>query len=179
MTGNIIIRTGRYSKIPKKEVLYACRLSCTHGIQRRFRISYQREYNERYYEEMLNLVKGYEDYSVLGHMDLITRYDKEGIYPFKKVEPLVEEILRTVIETGKGIEFNTSYHRYGLKDTTPSMDILKLYQRLGGEIITIGSDSHKPEHLGAYIEEGKQLLQSLGFRFFCTYDKMKPVYHGL
>ena len=59
------------------------------------------------------------------------------------------------------------------------MDILKLYRRLGGEIITMGSDSHKPEHLGAYIEEGKQLLKSLGFRFFCTYEKMSPIYHEL
>ena len=107
----------------------------------------QKEYNERYYEEMLDLVRTYEDYSVLGHMDLITRYDKKGIYPFGKRKPLIEEILKTVIEHGKGIEFNTSYHRYGLKDTTPSMDILKLYRRLGGEIITMGSDSHKPEHL--------------------------------
>lgn len=139
----------------------------------------QKEYNERYYEELLNLVKTYEDYSVLGHMDLITRYDKKGIYPFEKLKPLIEEILKTVIKSGKGIEFNTSYHRYGLKDTTPSMDILKLYRRLGGEIITIGSDSHKPEHLGAYIEEGKQLLKSLGFRFFCTYEKMEPVYYNL
>ncbi len=139
----------------------------------------QKEYNERYYEEMLDLVRTCEDYSVLGHMDLITRYDKKGIYPFGKRKPLIEEILKTVIEHGKGIEFNTSYHRYGLKDTTPSMDILKLYRRLGGEIITMGSDSHKPEHLGAYIEEGKQLLKSLGFRFFCTYEKMSPIYHEL
>ena len=139
----------------------------------------QKEYNERYYEEMLDLVRTYEDYSVLGHMDLITRYDKKGIYPFGKLKPLIEEILKTVIERGKGIEFNTSYHRYGLKAPTPSMDILKLYRRLGGEIITMGSDSHKPEHLGAYIEEGKQLLKSLGFRFFCTYEKMSPIYHEL
>lgn len=139
----------------------------------------QREYNERYYEEMLDLVKAYGDYSVLGHMDLITRYDKRGIYPFERLKPLIREILQTVIEKGKGIEFNTSYHRYGLADTTPSMDILKLYKELGGEILTLGSDSHKPEHLGAYMEEGKQVLKSLGFCFFCTYEKMEPVYHML
>lgn len=100
-------------------------------------------------------------------------------YPFERLKPLIREILQTVIERGKGIEFNTSYHRYGLADTTPSMDILKLYKELGGEILTLGSDSHKPEHLGAYMEEGKQALKSLGFRFFCTYEKMEPVYHTL
>ncbi|MDE7286084.1 MAG: histidinol-phosphatase HisJ family protein [Lachnospiraceae bacterium] len=139
----------------------------------------QKEYHERYYEEMLNLVKTYQDYSVLGHMDLIVRYDKNGMYPFQKIEEAVSEILKTVIEHGKGIEFNTSYRRYGLKDTTPSMDILKRYKELGGEIITIGSDSHTPAHLGTGIKEAKQLLESLGFRFFCTYDSMKPIYHHL
>ena len=44
----------------------------------------QQEYNEQYYEEMLYVVKNYKDYSVLGHMDLITRYDEAGVYPLKR-----------------------------------------------------------------------------------------------
>lgn len=124
-------------------------------------------------------MKKYQDYSVLGHMDLITRYDKNGIYPFEKVEPIISEILKTVVKNGKGIELNTSYHRYGLKDSTPSSNILKRYRELGGDIITIDSDSHSPGQLGAYAEERKQLLKDFGFQYFCTYDKMQPVYHLL
>ncbi len=139
----------------------------------------QQEYNERYYEEMWKLVKNYKDYSVLGHVDLITRYDKAGIYPFEKIKPVLEEIFKIVIADGKGIELNTSYHRYGLDDTTPSVEILKLYRELGGSVLTIGSDSHKPEHLGTYIEEAKSLLKGLGFQHFCTYEKMQPVFHAL
>lgn len=139
----------------------------------------QQEYNERYYEELLNLVNHYQDYSVLGHMDLIVRYDEQGVYPFPKVKPYVEKILRRVIRDGKGIEFNTSFHRYGLADTTPSREILQLYRELGGRIITLGSDSHRPEHLGAYIREGKEVLKSLGFKEFCTYEGMEPVFHSL
>lgn len=139
----------------------------------------QQEYNERYYEEMLYLVQNYHNYSVLGHMDLITRYDKEGVYPFEKLKPILTKILQTVIADGKGIEVNTSSHRYGLSDLTPSRDILRLYHELGGKIVTIGSDSHKPEHLGAFIGKTKQELKKLGFEKFCTFDKMKPVYHKL
>lgn len=139
----------------------------------------QAQYNKRYYEEMLDVVKKYQNYSVLGHMDLITRYDKNGVYPFENVEPIISEILKTVIKDGKGIEFNTSCHRYGLNDTTPSISILKRYLALGGDIITIGSDSHSPEQLGTYIREAKNLLKNLGFRCFCTYDQMRPVYHRL
>lgn len=139
----------------------------------------QKEYNERYYNEMLTIVKSYKNYSVLAHMDLITRYDKNGIYSFEKIEPILSEILKIVIKDKKGIEFNTSYHRYHLKNSTPSIEILKLYQKLGGKIITIGSDSHKPEHLGQYIADAKHLLKNLGFSSFCTYDKMQPIYHPL
>ena len=139
----------------------------------------QSEYNERYYEEMLNLVSSFHDYSVLGHMDLIVRYDEAGVYPFEKIRPWVEKILRTVIEDGKGIEVNTSYHRYGLGDSTPSREILSLYRKLGGRIVTVGSDCHKKEHLGAYIQGGKALLKSLGFEEFCTFERMKPVFHRL
>lgn len=112
-----------------------------------------KEYNERYYREMLALVQNYKNYSVLGHIDFITRYDDNGKYPFEKVKPIIEEILKVVIADGKGIEINTSCYRYGLNDLTPGREILCLYRQLGGRIITIGSDSHKREDLGKYIEE--------------------------
>ena len=139
----------------------------------------QREYNERYYEELLAVVQQYQGYSVLGHLDLITRYDKQGVYPFERVRPLVEAILRRVIADGKGIEVNTSSHRYGLTDTTPSVAILQLYRELGGTILTIGSDSHAPAHLGTHIEEARALLRDMGFRQFCTFEQMQPVFHPL
>ncbi len=138
-----------------------------------------KEYNERYYKEMLALVRNYKNYSVLGHIDFITRYDDNGIYPFEKVKPIVEEILKTVIADGRGIEINTSCYRYGLNDLTPSEEILRLYRDLGGRIITIGSDSHKKEHLCNYIEETMWELKALGFKEYCTYEKMQPVFHKL
>ena len=139
----------------------------------------QQEVNERYYEELLYLVRHFHDYSVLGHMDLVTRYDLAGAYPFEKLRPVLTEILSTVIADGKGIELNTSSHRYGLSDLTPSRNILRLYHELGGRILTIGSDSHKPDHLGAYIDEGKAELRTLGFREFCTFERMQPIFHAL
>lgn len=139
----------------------------------------QQEYHERYYEELLAVMQEYKDYSVLGHLDSITRYDKQGVYPFRRVRSIIEQILRCAIEDGKGIEVNTSSHRYGLSDTTPSVEILKLYRELGGTILTIGSDSHAPAYLGTHITETRALLRELGFRQFCTFDRMQPVFHSL
>lgn len=145
----------------------------------------QDEYNQHYYDEILAQVKNYHDYSVLGHLDLITRYDKAGIYPFAKIRDKIAEILKIVIADGKGIELNTSSVRYkihnaqGEHELTPSREILALYKELGGRIITTGSDSHKPEHLGAYIAEQSQELKKLGFKEICTFEKMQPIFHKL
>ena len=142
----------------------------------------QEEYTMNYYGELLKLVQRYHDYSVLAHVDLIARYDvKNGVtpYPFEKIRDIVAEILRTAIHDGKGIELNTSSWRYGLTDTTPSREILKLYRDLGGEILTLGSDAHNPGYLAAHMDEGREILRSLGFTKFCTFEKMKPSFHAL
>ena len=139
----------------------------------------QAEYNLRYYEELLVLVQQYHNYSVLGHMDLISRYDKTGSFPFERIRPIVTEILKTVIADGKGIEVNTSSHRYGLHDLTPSIDILRLYHGLGGRIITIGSDSHRKEHLGTHIQNTMEMIRNIGFIEIYTFDQMRPIPHKL
>lgn len=139
----------------------------------------QEEYNMGYFKEILDVIKVYKDYSILGHLDHMVRYDKLGEYPFEKIKDIVKEILEIAIQDGKGIELNTSYVRYGLNDVTPSRDILKLYYDIGGKIITIGSDSHRKDHLGKYIEENKQILKEIGFKEFCTFEKMKPIFWEL
>lgn len=140
----------------------------------------EKEYYERYYQELYDVVNLYHDYSVLGHMDLIKRYDDHDDYDsFNNHKEMITQILETVIKDGKGIEINTSSVRYEIGDLTPSRDILKLYLKLGGTIITIGSDSHQEDHLGAYIEDTKRELKELGFKQYCTYSQMVPEFHDL
>ena len=139
----------------------------------------QREYNRLYYEEILRTVNAFKNYSVLGHLDSINRYDPKGALPFEEFSDLAYEILKVAISDNKGIEFNTSHVRYKVQGTTPCIEILKLYKELGGQIITIGSDSHRPEHLGFRIKETQNLLKDLGFEYFCTYEKMEPIFHKL
>ena len=138
-----------------------------------------KESYSRYYDEMYQLVSAYKDYSVLAHMDLIRRYLDKEIDMFSSNKAKIVEILKIVIADGKGIEINTSSLRYGIKGLTPSIEILNCFYELGGKIITIGSDSHEPEHLGFHIEESKKILKEIGFSHFCTFEKMKPIFNKL
>ena len=140
----------------------------------------QKQYNEEYYKEILNVMKQFRHYSVLAHLDLIVRYDKNGVYPFEEVKDIIAEILKTAIADGKGIELNTSSWHYGLKDTQPSRAILKLYKDLGGKIITVGSDAHSTNYLADHIKDAYHILKDeIGFEEICTFKHMSPSFYKL
>lgn len=139
----------------------------------------QEAYQTAYYREILESIRRYKHYSVLGHLDVIKRYDPAGAYPDEKILPLAEAIMRQAIADGRGIEVNTSSFRYGLQDLTPSRRLLELYRDLGGAILTIGSDAHDPAHVADHIPQVRQTLRELGFREFCTFKEMKPIFHPL
>jgi len=139
----------------------------------------QQEYQQDYYKEIYQVMKQYKPYSILGHLDMIKRYDKYGDFPDEKIMKYVEPILQLAIKDGKGIEVNTSSFKYGLKDLMPSRHILRRYKELGGTIVTIGSDTHETLHLADRIHEVKNELKAIGFEKFCTFSKMIPIYHDL
>ena len=80
-----------------------------------------------------------------------------------------------MVQSGLGIELNTNHGHQPL----PDVKWLRLYRRLGGEIITLGSDAHRPEGVGCVIRERQELLRQCGFTRFCTFEKMQPVWHEL
>jgi histidinol-phosphatase (PHP family) len=139
----------------------------------------QREYNRGYYQAILDVISNFKSYSVLGHLDMIKRYDRAGILEDKMNEELIKDILKLAIADGKGLEVNTSCFRYGLPDLTPSRTILTWYYELGGTILTIGSDCHEESHLGKQLLYAREELRKIGFRQFCTFDRMNPIFHDL
>lgn len=141
----------------------------------------QEEFTMAYYEELLQVVDRFHGYSVVAYLDLIRRYDPTpgGPLPFSVIRDIVAEILSRVIADGRGIEVNTSGWRYGLGAPQPTDDVLSLYRDLGGAIVTIGSDSHKPEHLGAYLRIAQDRLRALGFSRACTYESGEPRFYEL
>ena len=141
----------------------------------------QEQFTMAYYEELLGVVERFHGYSVIAHLDLIRRYDPTpgGPLPFSAVRDIVAEILSRVIADGHGIEVNTSGWRYGLDGPQPTDEVLLLYRDLGGRILTLGSDSHKPEHLGAYLRIAQDRLRALGFSQACTYEQGEPKFYEL
>lgn len=129
----------------------------------------------RYYEQTLENIQLYDCFDCYGHLDYIARYVPEGLgtYDAKDYAEIMDEILRALIAKGKGIECNTAGFKYGLGFPNPHWDVLRRYAQLGGEILTIGSDGHKPEHIGYDFQKLPELLKACGFRYYTIFEERK------
>jgi histidinol-phosphatase (PHP family) len=118
----------------------------------------------------------FDDFDVLGHIDYVVRYGEgqANAYSYARYQEELDEILKRVIEKGKGIELNSAGLKYGLEFCHPHPDVLKRYRELGGEIITIGADGHKPEHIAYQFQRAAKMLEACGFRYHTIYQQRKP-----
>lgn len=136
-------------------------------------ITIERAYQD-FYSYVFDCLSIFKDYSVLAHFNIIDRYAEETPKDHVYFD-IVESILKMMIEDGKGIEINTSSFRYGMgRRMTPSLEILRKYKDLGGDIITIGSDAHFPKDVGYKLDSMPAFLKGEGFRFITTFDHLKP-----
>ncbi len=129
-----------------------------------------------YFEEIRQNVHHFTDFDVYGHLDYVVRYapNKNKDFRFKDYEDFFEDILKTLIQKGKGIEINSAGFRQGLNYPNPCPEIINLYKILGGEIITIGSDAHKPEDIASNFTRIEEILLSCGFRYYTIFKNRKP-----
>ncbi len=132
----------------------------------------------RYFDELLETAEAGR-YDVLGHITYPLRYivGENGInIDMKRYSGIIDEILRTVIKNGKGIEINTSGLRQKYGRTFPDAGTVKRYRELGGRILTIGSDAHRTGDLGKGIAEGIELARNCGFTEIAVYKERKPTF---
>lgn len=116
--------------------------------------------------------------NVLAHITYPLRYivgNHKRKVDINDYNEIITLILKTIIERGVSLEVNTSGLRQQIAETLPNADILKMYRNLGGELISLGSDSHNTKDLGKGIKETVSLLKSLGFTHITYYKKRKPV----
>lgn len=130
---------------------------------------------EKYYNDMLLCIKNYNNFDVMGHFDYIDRcfLDYSKMPRYDEYYLIISEILKLLIDNGKGIELNTSGILSGLKYFHPKIQILNLYRELGGEIITIGSNAHKPEDVGYEYRTAERMLKELGFKYIHIFKERK------
>ncbi len=122
------------------------------------------------------------DFDVMGHLTYPLRYMFERQQLRLDLTPYEEKfryLFQCLIEKGRGIELNVSGLYREMQDTMPPLSLLKLYKTCGGEIVTIGSDAHRAEHVGLYQKEARELLGQAGFRYITGFSRRRPDFHKI
>jgi histidinol-phosphatase (PHP family) len=134
-----------------------------------------REIIEQYYRETLTIVET-APVNILAHMGiyrrgmaqagLATDFEETELFP-----DLMRKILETMIKRGIAIEVNTAGLRRPENTTYPAACILRMFAKLGGSRVTLGSDTHTLGNAFFGLSAGYSLLISCGFREYGVFLK--------
>ncbi len=136
---------------------------------------------DRYFNLTIENLRRFDNFDVLGHLDYIVRYtpSKGQNYSYARYKEAIDEILNIIVKNKKGIEINTKSLYIAGSHPNPHEDILRRYKELGGEILTFGSDAHKPDGVGGAFTKALEIAKSIGFMRYYTFEGRIPTSHEL
>lgn len=118
------------------------------------------------------------DFDVLAHINCPMRYINGkykrnlDIMKFKKE---ITEILEIIISKEIALEMNTSgVSSNSIDGLMPNREIIALYKKMNGKLITLGSDAHVPQNISNGFALTKELLKREGFNCYYYFEKRKP-----
>lgn len=118
-----------------------------------------------YYRLVRDMVK-YLKPSIIGHLDLLKKNNKNNIY-FNENEKWyrdeVEKTLEVIAEAGSILEVNTGgMSRKYINTTYPGPWILKIARHMNIPV-ALSSDAHSPEFINAYFNDAADMLKKTGY----------------
>lgn len=132
---------------------------------------------KKYFTDIYENMKRYDDFDTLGHYDYITRYAgyiDSSIY-YDQFSDEFDNILTYLAENNKCLEIDTRTYneiKYGILNF--DINILKKYKELGGKYICLGSDAHDVSEIGYKFDLFKEFLRETGFEHLTYYKNRKP-----
>ena len=131
---------------------------------------------DAYFRKVLRMAK-YDDFDVLTHLTCPLRYINGKYHrglSWKPFADTIEQILEVLICREKALEVNTSGIGSFYGEYMPPREILEQYCRMGGRLITLGSDAHTADRLGSAFAETAAMLQEIGFPGYYYYEQRMP-----
>jgi len=141
----------------------------------------ERESYNRYFEATLRRIKELDCFDTFAHLDYVVRYgpNKNKYYSYEAYKEYIDPILEQLIKKDKALECNAGGYRRGLGQPNPSKEVFKRYYELGGRLVTIGSDAHKPDAIAYPFDDIAELLSDCGFKEYAVYKKRKPEFYPI
>lgn len=136
-------------------------------------------YLDEYFEEVLALAE-WGKFCALSHLTFPLRFISGDVggteLDISRYSAVIDRIFDVIIKSDIALEVNSSGIRKGLHVPMPSAEYIARYRERGGRLITVGSDAHRAEDIGADIPQCLQMLKDIGFAEICVFDRKKPVF---
>lgn len=132
--------------------------------------------DDYFYE--LKLLAEWGKFDTFAHLTYPLRYivgDYKINVELSKYQKDIDEIFSLLVEKDKPLEINTSGLRQKIGRTLPDESYVRRFRELGGKYVTVGSDSHFTEHMGAGIERGMLMARKCGFESVLIFRHRQPV----
>ena len=136
---------------------------------------------ERYLKEIYFIITHFSNYDMVGHFEYVIRYAQYADRSLRYVDhtDIFDAILNELIKQGRGFEVNTGTFRDPTENVEYDASVLKRYRELGGELICLGSDAHRLNHIGIRFNYFSRLLLDAGFNYTVHFEERKPVFDRL
>ena len=127
---------------------------------------------EAYARAVLESLRRFEDFDSLAHFGYVAKfapYDPSVRAFTRDFAPdEVDAVLTHLARQGKALEINTS--RMAMDMPIPGVPIVRRFSELGGELVTLGSDAHREDMVGAGLREAAQMAMECGIRYLARYE---------
>jgi histidinol-phosphatase (PHP family) len=134
----------------------------------------QQEIYLRYFTLMRDMVRQNPYIDTLAHIDYIARYApyEHPDISYEVWHDAIDKVLRAVVETETALEINTRRFgdRLAMKELAP---IYRRYAELGGRDVTLGSDAHKKETVGAHLALAAQMAEAYGLQTVTFHERKR------
>ena len=129
----------------------------------------------RYFEALHELVE-WGAFDAVAHFDLVKRYGHRAYGEFDpaSLETSIRSVLSGMGRAGIGMEVNTSGCAQWPRAPYPDASILTWAREEGVPFLTIGSDSHAPEHFTQGIADGLARASGAGWDRLTVFEARRP-----
>jgi len=131
---------------------------------------------KEYYNKVEKLLE-WDFVNVVGHLDLIKKYNKDNMYFSKSdqwYQRLLEAVLQKVRKSEKVLDVNTAGIRKECRECYPASFILQKAHALDISI-SLGSDAHFPQEVANGFNQTRTTLHEIGYTEAIYFSKKQPV----
>jgi histidinol-phosphatase (PHP family) len=109
-------------------------------------------------------------FDVLAHPDLVKIWGRERPLPEGDLRRYYELAIDGIAESGIAIEVSTAGLRKSVRELYPAPALLQMCLEAGAPVV-LSSDAHRPEDIGADYDQALELLERLGIRELCVFER--------